>query len=75
MKEILDGLKLYFDKALGNILLYRFERAQYADVRKLYSDKSMSEIYGAEHLLRLFSMFLYLTILYYMQKKKKTLFD
>ncbi|KAJ1943094.1 Esa1p-associated factor, partial [Kickxella alabastrina] len=52
--EIIDGLKVYFDKALGNILLYRFERIQYKNVCERFPDKSPSEIYGAEHLLRLF---------------------
>ncbi|RUS21622.1 LOW QUALITY PROTEIN: MRG-domain-containing protein [Jimgerdemannia flammicorona] len=54
LSEIVQGIKLYFDKALGNMLLYRFERHQYVEVRKKNADKDMSEIYGAEHLLRLF---------------------
>lgn len=52
--EVLSGIKLYFDRSLGNILLYRFERQQYAEIRKAHPDKAMSEVYGAEHLLRLF---------------------
>ncbi|KAJ2759329.1 Esa1p-associated factor, partial [Coemansia sp. BCRC 34490] len=52
--EIVDGLRIYFDKALGNILLYRFERYQYKQMREKYPDKQASEIYGPEHLLRLF---------------------
>ncbi|KAI8907192.1 MRG-domain-containing protein [Gorgonomyces haynaldii] len=52
--EVIDGLRVYFDRALGNILLYRFERQQYVDIKKQYPEKAMSEIYGAEHLLRLF---------------------
>ncbi|KAL2917346.1 Esa1p-associated factor [Polyrhizophydium stewartii] len=54
VSEVVDGLKIYFDRALGNILLYRFERQQYADIRKRFPEESMSNIYGPEHLLRLF---------------------
>lgn len=54
LKEVVDGIKIYFDRALGNILLYQFERGQYLEIRKAYPDKQCSEIYGAEHLLRLF---------------------
>lgn len=57
--EILKGLRYYFDKALSCILLYKTERQQYNEA---ISDRvSPSSIYGAEHLLRLFGMF----ILYY----------
>lgn len=51
--EIVAGLKLYFDKSLGTILLYRFERQQYLEIRKEHPSKEPSEVYGAEHLLRL----------------------
>ncbi|KAJ3244627.1 Esa1p-associated factor [Chytriomyces hyalinus] len=54
LDELVNGLKSYFDKALGNILLYRFERQQYVELKKKFSDKDMSDVYGAEHLLRLF---------------------
>jgi len=59
VKEVVDGLKVYFDRALGSTLLYRFERPQHEEVlAKLKEEKQdkdihMSEIYGAEHLLRL----------------------
>ncbi|KAI5846545.1 MRG-domain-containing protein [Morchella snyderi] len=52
--EVIAGLKLYFDRSLGTILLYRFERQQYLEIRKEHPGKEPSEIYGAEHLLRLF---------------------
>ncbi|WVQ81183.1 hypothetical protein IAT38_003305 [Cryptococcus sp. DSM 104549] len=57
LSEIIAGITLYFDKALGNNLLYRFERAQYVEQKRQNADKPMSEIYGAEHLLRLFVNF------------------
>ncbi|KIK61571.1 hypothetical protein GYMLUDRAFT_42579 [Collybiopsis luxurians FD-317 M1] len=61
---ICSGLQIYFDRSCGVSLLYRFERAQYAEVRKKYitgpqvkieesSDIEMSSIYGGEHLLRM----------------------
>lgn len=61
LEETLAGLKEYFDKCLSRILLYRFERSQYAEVReKWQSDdpdwanrKTAVETYGPEHLMRL----------------------
>ncbi|KAJ7074486.1 MRG-domain-containing protein [Mycena amicta] len=57
---VVAGLKTYFDKALGNCLLYREERLQFADVRIQFitgqhvkQASEMSQIYGAEHLLRM----------------------
>ncbi|KAI9332494.1 MRG-domain-containing protein [Obelidium mucronatum] len=54
LEELVNGIKSYFDKALGNILLYRFERQQYVELKKKFGEKEMSDVYGAEHLLRLF---------------------
>lgn len=54
MREVMDGILIYFDKALGSLLLYRFERPQYADIVKSFTSKRLCEVYGAEHLLRLF---------------------
>jgi mortality factor 4-like protein 1 len=65
LPTIVSGLKVYFDKALGSNLLYRFERPQYADIRKRYvtgptvqvnQEREMSAIYGAEHLLRMIGL-------------------
>jgi len=54
--ELLAGLTLYFNRSLGQNLLYRFERAQYAEAKKKYEsgkEHGLAEIYGAEHLLRM----------------------
>ncbi|KAI8625780.1 MRG-domain-containing protein [Xylariaceae sp. FL1651] len=60
LEETLSGLKEYFDKSLGRILLYKFERPQYAEVHKKWNSpdpefhgKTASDIYGPEHLCRL----------------------
>ncbi len=61
LEEVIQGIKEYFNKSLGRILLYRFERQQfyeiYAQIESSTSDlagKSISDVYGGEHLLRLF---------------------
>ena len=62
LPTVISGLQVYFDKSLGANLLYRFERPQYAATRKRYvtgqtvkvgTEKEMSAVYGAEHLLRM----------------------
>jgi len=57
MEEVLRGLRLYFDKCLGARLLYKIERSQYKQMKIQHEDLSNCEIYGFEHLLRLFGMF------------------
>lgn len=53
--ELFEGLKLYFDKCLATILLFRYERSQYHMLAEGYGAAFVpSKIYGAEHLLRLF---------------------
>lgn len=61
LEEVIAGLREYFDQALGRILLYRFEREQWFQVRQKmesgegkFADKKPSDIYGPEHLCRLF---------------------
>ena len=61
LEEVVAGLKEYFEKTIGRLLLYRFERQQYLEVYNAvqagtgeYEGKSMGDIYGAEHLSRLF---------------------
>ena len=58
MKQVVEGLKVYFDKALGNILLYKHERNQYVQILKSKPAARMSDLYGPEHLLRLFGTYL-----------------
>lgn len=62
LEEVVAGTKEYFDRCLGRILLYRFEREQFFDVRSLWEGaaggewegKGAGDVYGAEHLARLF---------------------
>ena len=65
LPTIISGITVYFDRSLGANLLYRFERPQYAEIRKAYvtgpkvqvgQEKDMSSIYGGEHLLRMLGM-------------------
>ncbi|KAI5295133.1 Esa1p-associated factor [Ascosphaera acerosa] len=60
LEEVVAGLREYFDKCLGRILLYKFERPQYHQLRKKWeagldglADKGPGDVYGAEHLARL----------------------
>jgi hypothetical protein len=53
-RELVAGVRVYFDRALGKMLLYRFERQQYAALLRDHgADARMSDLYGGEHLLRL----------------------
>ena len=66
LDEVIAGLKEYFSKCLGRILLYRFEREQYAEKRRLWEQattdewegKGPGDVYGAEHLTRLIGKWL-----------------
>ncbi|CAK7206212.1 Esa1p-associated factor [Sporothrix eucalyptigena] len=57
LEETVAGLREYFNKCLGRILLYRFERPQYIEMHELWETdekhKSPIDTYGAEHLCRL----------------------
>lgn len=62
LTEVISGIKEYFNKALPRILLYKFERQQYNTLRKKMeaatgnlSGKEISDVYGPEHLCRLFA--------------------
>jgi len=52
--EVTSGLKAYFEAACGTMLLYRQERLQYTDQKEASPDTDICDVYGAEHLLRLF---------------------
>lgn len=64
VEEVTAGVKEYFDKCLGVMLLYKFERQQYKDILAKTIDsgdvqwegKTISDVYGAEHLCRLFGI-------------------
>ena len=60
LDEIDTGLRSYFNSCLGRILLYKFEREQYAQVRKQWINedgKGAANYYGGEHLIRLLGKF------------------
>lgn len=67
LKEFLTGLRLYFNRSLGKLLLYRFERHQYLELYAKaeagegvsYEKKEIeyTKLYGGEHLLRLLVVF------------------
>ncbi|KAL9101434.1 MAG: hypothetical protein Q9163_003306 [Psora crenata] len=62
LEEVVMGMKDYFEVCLGRILLYRFERQQYLDVIKAMEKgkgyfagkEGVGDVYGPEHLCRLF---------------------
>lgn len=65
LEEVIAGVKEYFNKSLGRILLYRFERPQFYEVHKQlesghgeHAGKTLCDMYGCEHLLRLFGKLL-----------------
>ena len=54
-KDQFEGLLVYFNRSLPFLLLYRHEREQYEClVATLGSDLFPADIYGGEHLIRLF---------------------
>ena len=54
VEEFTKGIKTYFDRALGSILLYKFEKRQFKQQLADAPSAPASSIYGLNHLLRLF---------------------
>eukprot|EP00033_Pygsuia_biforma_P006357 GCRY01007101.1.p1 GENE.GCRY01007101.1~~GCRY01007101.1.p1 ORF type:complete len:339 (+),score=99.09 GCRY01007101.1:144-1160(+) len=50
--QFVQGMLLLFDKCLGTLLLYKFERLQYLELLRGHPAHRASQLYGAEHLLR-----------------------
>lgn len=50
--DLLDGLREYFNRLVGPLLLYDFERQQYARL-DLGEGDSYADIYGVTHLMRM----------------------
>ena len=70
LEEVIAGVREYFNKSLGRILLYRFERQQFYEVHKQiesghgeHAGKTLCDMYGCEHLLRLFGMLIHFSSL------------
>lgn len=54
LNDFINGLLEYFNVMLGSQLLYKYERAQYAEMLQRHPDTQLSQLYGSFHLLRLF---------------------
>lgn len=52
--EVCDGVKTFFNQAIGTVLLYKYERKQFRDLKESHRGTPYVDLYGAEHLLRLF---------------------
>lgn len=54
-KQVCVGLENWFNEALHMSLLYNFERPQYFDIMRRSSQLKHSQVYGAEHFIRMLS--------------------
>ena len=54
--ENVNGLEIYFNRCLSLMLLYKVERLQYLELRKEHDNFAAADLYGVEHLLRLFAL-------------------
>ena len=54
LKEFSKAIQSYFNEMLGSQLLYELEKPQYIEVMEKNATKTLSQIYGVTHLLRLF---------------------
>jgi mortality factor 4-like protein 1 len=68
LEEVIQGLKEYFNKSVGRLLLYRFEREQFLQIllgmeqpTSNLVGRALTDIYGGEHLLRLLGTLLFFT--------------
>ena len=54
LTEFASGIKEYFNLMLHSQLLYKLERSQHEEIVKMHPEKTVTQIYGISHLLRLF---------------------
>lgn len=53
-RQIINHIRIYFNEALSNVLLYENEREQHDIICIKFNNLAMDQIYGVEHLCRLF---------------------
>lgn len=64
LSEVVAGVREYFNNCLGRMLLYKQERPQWQEIHAQFikgtgelAGKSVADVYGVEHLCRLFGMY------------------
>ena len=53
-RQVINQIRFYFNESLSIILLYKNERSQYDTILTQFNNLAMDQIYGIEHLCRLF---------------------